>query len=139
MKTILLFALGLMLTGCASIHVCDKGAHTLATVNNTCWYLFDCLPMASGDPEHPNKISTCLFRSTTTLENNMRLLETAMRVHEAESLINVNSYTTDESVFFFLLTRHACYTSAELVMPNAESTLPTKEKEKGSSCKSPNP
>ncbi len=120
MRTLILAFVGLVLSGCASIHVCDKGGETVATVNNTCWYLFNCIPLASGDHEYPNKVTTCFFRNTVTMQNNMKLLETAMRAHQAKTLRNIDSYTTDESVFFFLLTRHACYSSAELVIPQKE-------------------
>ncbi len=116
-RAAVLFVLGALLSGCASVYVCDKGDHTVAAVNNTCWYLFNWIPVASGDPDRPNRNRTRLFSETVTLENNMKLLETAMRDRHATGLVNVNSYTTDESVLFFLLTRHACHTSAELVTP----------------------
>ncbi len=106
-----------LLAGCASIHISEKGEHTLVIANNTCWYLFNWIPMASGNTAHPNEISTCFFSETVTLQNNMKLLETAMRERPEKVITNLNSYTTDESVFFFLLTRHACHTSAELIFP----------------------
>ncbi len=117
MRSILLLLLGLALSGCASVYVSDEGGKTLATVDNTCWYLFNTIPLASGNPDKPNRISLRLFDETVTLENNMKILESAMHEHHAIELLNLNSYTTDESILFFLLTRHACYTSAELVIP----------------------
>ncbi len=109
--------LGAFLSGCASVYVCDKGDHCIASVNNTCWYLFNWIPVASGNPDRPNANSTRLFRETVTLENNMKILETVMRERHAPVVRNMNSSTTDESLFFFLLTRHACHTSAELLTP----------------------
>ncbi len=111
-----------ILSGCASVYVCDKGGHTLVTANNTCWYLFNCIPVASGDPDRPNKNTTRFFHETVSLASNMKILEKAMRLHDATSLENLNSYTTDESILFFFLTRHACYTSAELIISPKQET-----------------
>ena len=63
-----------------------------------------------------------LFSRTVTLENNIRMLDYAMRdyISDPAELADtrygeVVSYTTDESVLFFLFKRHACHTSAEII------------------------
>lgn len=112
----------LALTGCATAKFSDVGGRTIADVTNTGWYLFNIIPLASGDPEHPNAVSCKLFSRTVTLENNLRLLDYAMRdyISDPAELARarygeVISYTTDESVLFFLFKRHACHTSAEII------------------------
>ena len=112
----------LALTGCATAKFSDVGGRTIADVTNTGWYLFNIIPLASGDPEHPNAVSCKLFSRTVTLANNLRLLDYAMRdyISDPAELARarygeVISYTTDESVLFFLFQRHACHTSAEII------------------------
>jgi hypothetical protein len=102
--------------GCATVRYCDNGGKTMVDITNTGWYLFNVIPLASGNPDAPNECSCKLFRQTTTLANNTRLLDFAMTEKEAETVKSVSSYHTDESVLFLLLKRHACHTSAELVM-----------------------
>lgn len=112
----------LALAGCATAKFSDVGGRTIADVTNTGWYLFNLIPLASGNPEHPNAVGCKLFSRTVTLENNLRLLDYAMRdyINNPAELANarygeVISYTTDESVLFFLFKRHACHTSAEII------------------------
>ena len=113
-------AAALLSAGCASVRISEKGDRTMVNITNTGWYLLNLIPIASGDPHEPNECSCMMFRRTVTLENNVRLLDYAVRKTGAESFGSVVSYTTDESVLFFLLKRHVCHTSAELIVPRKD-------------------
>lgn len=115
-STVIAALAALLLAGCASVRISSKGDRTMVDINNTGWYLLNLIPLASGDPHDPNGCSCMLFRRTVTLENNMKLLDYAVRKTGAESFGSVVSYTTDESVLFILLKRHVCHTSAELIL-----------------------
>ena len=123
----LLPLLFLALAGCATARFSNVGGRTIADVTNTGWYLFNVIPLASGNPAEPNAVGCRLFSNTVTLENNLRMLDFAMRDYLSDPAElahtrfgEVISYTTDESVLFFLFKRHACHTSAELIR-NTES------------------
>lgn len=121
----------MLVSGCASVITCNERGHTVVDVTNTGWYLLNFIPIASGNPSHPNANGCKLFSQTVTLENNMKMLDYALRKNGAKSYKNVISHTTDENVLIILLKRHACHTSAELVFeePLPEPKLP---------CESPN-
>ena len=123
MKRALLFAALAALAGCASVNVCREGA-TMVDIQNTGWYLFDCIPLASGSPANPNGHTCRPFQDTVTVENNMKMLDYAMRREGAAGCRHLSSYTTDESVFFILLTRFACHTSAQLIKEPAPCASP---------------
>lgn len=116
MKRLLLPLLALVLGGCATVSYSDKGGKTMVDVANTGWYLFNLIPLASGNPKAPNEADFRLFRQTTTLENNIRLLDYAATERGASGVKDVSTYTSDECVFILLLKRHIIHTSAELVM-----------------------
>ena len=124
MKHALAALLAASLCGCATVRYCDVGGKTMVDVTNTGWYLLNVIPIASGNPDAPNECSCKLFRQTTTLANNTRLLDYAMAERSATGLKTVTSYTADESVLFVLLRRHACHTSAELVVPEGKDLEP---------------
>jgi hypothetical protein len=73
------------------------------------------IPIGSGDPDRPNAFSFKLFKDTTTLQNNLDMLEQEMKSVGATRIVNLYSKTIDESVFIMLLTRTACRTSAVLL------------------------
>lgn len=115
MKPILI-ALLAATCGCASVHMCSEGGRTMVDIQNTGWYLFNFIPLASGNPDDPNGHTCKLFRQTTTVENNMKLLDYAIRQDGGYAgYRNLVSYTTDENVLFILFKRLACHTSAELI------------------------
>ena len=117
---------GLLFSGCASVTFCDKGGHTVVDITNTGWYLLNFIPLASGNPERPNANECRLFSQTVTLENNMKMLDYALRKRGAKTYKNVISYTTDANVMVILFKRHVCHTSAELIFeePHQEPKLP---------------
>ena len=117
-------ALVALYAGCASVRISHEGDRTMADIVNTGWYLFNFIPLASGNPAAPNGHSCRLFRGTVTLENNMRLLDYAMRKDGADDFRDLVSYTTDESVLFVLFKRRACHTSAELLKGGAPYGTP---------------
>ena len=112
-----------LVSGCATVNYCDKGGHTVVDVTNTGWYLLNFIPIASGNPRRPNDSGCKLFSQTVTLENNMKMLDYALRKRNAKTYKNIVSHTSDENVLIILLKRHACHTSAELVFEE-EETLP---------------
>lgn len=103
--------------GCATVVRGERGGRHMVDVVNTGWYLLNFIPVASGNPDAPNRCSCRFFRQTTTLENNVRMLDRETEDCGASFAKNINSYWTDESVFFILLKRHSIHTSAELAMP----------------------
>lgn len=101
--------------GCATVETSKQGGRTLASVTNNGWYLFNVIPLASGDPLMPNAVKTKFFDQTVTLKNNIKMLDYAMRKEGAIGFKEVVSSTADETFLFILLKRHTCTTSAELV------------------------
>ena len=122
-----------LISGCASVRISEQGDRTMVDITNTGWYLLNLIPLASGDPYEPNGCSCMMFRRTVTLENNVKLLEYAVKKTGAKSIDSVVSYTTDESVLFFLFKRHVCHTSAELIVPKKDD----KENEDQRVCNAP--
>ena len=84
-------------------------------IENTGWKIFDLIPRGGGDPQRPNSCSCRLFEDTTTLQNNLDMLEGEMKSVGATRIVNLCSRKIDESVFILLLTRTACRTSAVLL------------------------
>lgn len=102
-------------SGCASVDISDKGSHSVVSIHNTGWEIFSLVPIASGDPDQPNRNTCRWFTDTITLENNVKMLEYAMKTTNATGYRNLSSSIVDETVFFFLLNRRIYHTSAELV------------------------
>lgn len=84
-------------------------------IENTGWTAFKVIPIASGDPQRPNKNTCRLFKDTTTLQNNLNMLDMEMKRVGASRIANLSSRTEDESLFLLLFTRTACRTSAVLL------------------------
>ena len=84
-------------------------------IENTGWLLFNVIPICSGEPKKPNRCSFRIFEDSTTLQNNLDMLEQEMKRTGATRIANLYSKTLDESIFFLLLTRTACRTSAVLL------------------------
>lgn len=102
-------------SGCAVIDVSDKGSRTMVSIHNSGWELFSVIPLASGDPNFPNRNTCRWFVDTITLENNIKMLERAMKATDATGYKNLSSSIVDETVLFVLLNRRIYHTSAELV------------------------
>lgn len=101
--------------GCATVDCSDAGGRKMVYITNSGWYLLNLIPLASGNPDCPNECDFKLFRQTTTMANNLKLLDWAVASAGAKSYRAPTSYTTDENVLFILLKRHVLHTSAELV------------------------
>ena len=84
-------------------------------IENTGWLLFNVIPIGSGNYNFPNLCSCRLFENTTTLQNNLNMLEYEMERVGATRIANLYSKRVDESIFFLLFTRTACRTSAVLL------------------------
>ena len=73
-------------TGCTSVNVSHEGGRTLVDISNSGWLLLNFIPLASGCPEHPLAHHCKLFQNSVTLENNMKLLDYAVRREGARRL-----------------------------------------------------
>ncbi|MBO6168196.1 MAG: hypothetical protein J6P13_07640 [Kiritimatiellae bacterium] len=111
-----LVAAALAMAGCTSVRVSHVG-HTMVDVENNGWFLFNLIPLASGDTDNPESRLCKLFQNSVTLDNNIDLINYAMTREGAVGVRDLVSYSTDEYVLFILLKRHSMHTSAELVMP----------------------
>ncbi len=120
-------ALFLLLTGCTTyrstsayndVNV-DGGRRPIETIEieNSGWFLFTCLPIASGNPDRPNDNSCCWFKNTVRLENNVKVLRQHMREEGSTEVANVISHCEDEKYLVFLVARRAYHTSAVLLKP----------------------
>ena len=109
--------LAFLFCGCASVRT-SKIGKTMVDIEISSWQLFSFIPLASGNHMAPNEISCRLFMNTVTIENNMKLLDYAIRKEGATGVRDIVSYSTDEYVFIFLLRRHTMHTSAELIVPD---------------------
>lgn len=119
MRLALLAFLALALCGCASVEYCNEGGRHLVDVSNSGWYLFNFIPVASGNPDAPNEQSCVFFKETATLENNVKMLDFAATARNARSIRSLKSSWTDESILIILLKRHVIHTSAELVIDDS--------------------
>jgi hypothetical protein len=122
MKAISLLFLSAALCGCTVVNVSRDGS-TMVNIENSGWYLFNFIPLASGNPANPNHFSTRMFSNSVTLENNVKMLEKVIKDEQAVAIRDLNSFIVDEHVLVILLKRHAYHTSAQLLMPkDLEST-----------------
>ena len=112
-------ALGAATGGCTAIHVTHNGAHMVEIENNG-WFLFNLIPLASGNTDDPESGVTKLFQNSVKLDHNIELINYVMRREGAVGVRDMITYTTDEYVLFVLLKRHSMHTSARLVMPGDE-------------------
>lgn len=103
-----------LLAGCATIRSSDAGGRQMVDIENTCWMLLYCIPLASGEPNEPNEVLCRAFQNSATLENNMRMLDRARKEAGATRVENLASRFSD-TTYLFLLNRYSCQTSAELV------------------------
>ena len=97
----------------------NNGRTPIATVEieNSGWFLLGFIPIASGNPDKPDRCSCKLFQNTVKLENNCRVLDVKVKEAGADAVANLTSHWTDESAFVILLKRRACHTSAVLLKP----------------------
>ena len=141
MNRVFTFLLLLCAAGCASVqssrvfhNVKTDNQHTpfaTVSVENTGWFLFNLIPLASGNPALPNRADWRFFRNTVTLENNLKMLDAEMQKHGATKMANLTSRTKDDFYYFFLLYRRACLTSAVIFRE--------KDNPENTPCVSPNP
>ena len=103
-----------LLAGCATIRSSDAGGRQMVDIENTCWMLLYCIPLASGEPNEPNEVLCRAFQNSATLENNMKMLDRARKEAGATRVENLASRFSD-TTYLFLLNRYSCQTSVELV------------------------
>ena len=123
------FAAAALLGGCSSVRISREGV-TMVDAEISGWYLFNFIPIASGDPKSPNGSGCKLFRDTTTVQNNLELIDWALKREKADFVDDLNTYTTDEYVFIIFLRRHSIHTSAKLMkMASITETYTTRQAE----------
>ena len=93
MRRALIAIAALALAGCASVRHCDVGGRHMVVIDNTGWYFLNVVPLASGNPERPNSCSCRLFRQTTTLENNMKMLDREAKEMLVETVESEDLFT----------------------------------------------
>jgi len=108
-------AAALLSGACTSIRVSHVGK-PMIEVENTGWLLFNFIPIASGNPDNPGGHMCRLFQNTVTLDNNIELVNHAIRREQAVGVRDLVTYTSDEHVLVLLFKRISMHTSAELVM-----------------------
>ena len=116
MRCALLLLALLAFTGCATVEYSNAGGRTMVDITNSGWYLFNLIPIASGNPDCPNEADCTFFKETATVENNVKMLDFAATERKAKTIRSIKSSWTDECVFIILLKRHVIHTSAELVL-----------------------
>ena len=102
------------LSGCAAYSLSEEGGRLTADIENSGWLFCKAVPLFSGDPAAPNRGAFRLFENTVTLENNMKILTSAMHDAGAYRFKNLTSHYTEESIFILLFTHKVYHTSAEL-------------------------
>ena len=115
MRGVLLLALALLVGGCATIRMSEQGGVQMVDIENTGWYLFNFIPIATGNPDHPNACRCRLFSDSVKLSSNMKLLSHALRETGADHAVNITTHASDEKVLIILLKRYAYHTSAQLI------------------------
>lgn len=96
-------------------------------IENSVWLLFNLIPVASGNPDHPNSYKCKLFRNTVNIANNMKVLREEMTSEGVTKVTNLTSHYADEKYLFFMLARRACHTSAVLIESGAKNKEPAKK------------
>ena len=114
-KVLIFFLAGLLMSGCATVEISDEGGHEMVVISNSSWYLFNLIPLASGNPEKVNKVSCSLFSEKATLENNLKILDEIAKESGVKTVESLKSFWTDESIFIIFMKRHVIHTSAEFV------------------------
>ena len=99
-------------------------------ISNANLLLLSCIPIASGDPQSPNSGDCTWFEDTTTVANQLMMLENEASRVGATRAMNVATLKTDEALFFFLLQREKIHTSAVLVRDVPRPAENGKEKAK---------
>ena len=126
--SVLSAALALLLaSGCMTVRTTrayngiavEDGRKPVVTVEieNSGWYLFTFIPLASGKVEAPNQADCRWFTNTVTVENNLKVLQEIMLRERVAEVANLTSHRSDEKYLVCLLARRAYHTSAVLLQP----------------------
>jgi hypothetical protein len=91
-------------------------------VETSGWFLFTCIPIASGNPARPNAVSCRWFTNTVKLKNNIDVLHARMKERGVDEVSNLTSHCEDEKYLVFLLARRSYHTSAVLLAPKPASS-----------------
>lgn len=122
-----------LVMGCATVERSDVGGRSMVMVTNSSWYLFNLIPIASGNPNNVNEISCKFFTETANLDNNVKILNNVVEESGAKAVKSLKSFWNDESVFLILMKRHVIHTSAELVFDEIAKESKSDENNKSDS------
>lgn len=127
MRRALMLPLALMLAGCMTTQLsetmkdiaADGGERQMMTVEvrNTGWFLFDCIPLVCGDPDHPDSFSSRFFTDTLTLRSNIAVLGDIIKKNDGYRIGSLTSHEEGEGFLVFIVTRQSFHTSATLMRP----------------------
>ena len=116
--SVLSAALALLLaSGCMTVRTTrayngiavEDGRKPVVTVEieNSGWYLFTFIPLASGKVEAPNQVGCRWFTNTVMVENNLKVLQEIMLRERVAEVANLTSHRSDEKYLVCLLARRA--------------------------------
>lgn len=122
-KIFLTLTAAALLSGCATVRYSEMGDRMMVDIENTCWMAFFFIPLASGEPKHPNEETFRLFQNSATLDNNMKMLDS---LRQRKGAVGVRDLTSrfNETSYIFFLKRYSCQTSAELVRAEESKERP---------------
>ena len=125
MKRVLMPLLALACAGCLTSEVSrtmegvpgdGAMAHSITVdIENSGWYLLNCIPLFCGDPHGLDRCSTTLFRDTLTLQTNLDALCRVIEREQGYALGTVFSHEESESYLTFIVVRHGYHTCATLM------------------------
>lgn len=107
--------LSALFAGCVSVKTIHGDSTDVVTIENEGYFLFQCVPLATGDPDYPNEDSFRMFSNTLNVNTNMRLLVEEITRRGAKDVSDITTFTNDESIIPVLFGRRTMQTSARLV------------------------
>ena len=114
-RACIIAALSAPFIGCVNVKTIHGDDADVVTINNEGYFLFKCIPLASGDPDSPNMNRFIMFSDTLKVKTNMRLLAKETERMGAKDVSDIVTFTTEESVIPILFSRETFQTSARLV------------------------
>lgn len=109
----LVFAALLLVLGSGCVHITElrqPDDSLLVEINTTGWFLFDLLPIATGDLDG----GCAWFRDNCVADTNLKVIDRIVEREQATKIGPIVSHETDEGILLFLLNRHGFHTSAVL-------------------------
>lgn len=114
-RACMLAVLSALFAGCTTVKTIHSNDADVVAVENEGYYLFQFLPLVTGNPNSPNKCSCKMFSNTLKVKTNMRLLSEEIARKGAKEVSDIATFTTEESIIPILFCRKTMQTSARLV------------------------